>query len=132
MTAVAVVCGVLAAITAWQTAVVLTASLRWGTGVDYYRWGWRGWKARAARGLDTRTACCYVQFGWVPVVAYAGQSVNPTNRFRGEGQNIMALVFAWGLAIHCHPGDMNDMERFLIRLLPWCRWFGFNLTGGGS
>ena len=99
----AIVLGALAAITGWQTIVIWTAALRWGTGVDYYRWGSRGWKTRAARGLETTTACCYVQFGWIPIAAYPGQSVNPVNRFRSEGKNIMALVFAWGIAIGCHP-----------------------------
>ena len=101
MTIIDIACGILCALSTWTTLVVLSASLRWGTGVDYYRWGWRSWRARCPRGLDTTTPSCYIQFGWAPLPllpVYAGQSVNPTARFRSEGKEIMALAFAFGMA----------------------------------
>lgn len=125
------VCTLGTLITSWTAAIVYITCARWGTGYDLYWWGWRNWRARTPHQLDTRTPAVYLQYPILPIPVYAGQSVNPTERFRSEGKEIMALTFAWGLAIHCHQTDLDTAERHLIRWLPWCRWLRYNLTQGG-
>lgn len=127
-------CGFLALVTAWQTLVLWLAGRAAGRHgpPDYYRWGWRHWKARAARGLNTNGPGIYIQLTWLPIAVYIGQTINARQRFTAEGRDIMALAFAWGIFIPADETDLDELERWLIRWLPWCRALGFNRTRGGS
>lgn len=132
MTVAIAVAGAVGALVWWSCGALLVTWKRWGTAsIDGFVWGWRSWRARRPRGLDTDTPAVYVQF-FGPLPVYVGQSVNVANRFRGEGREIMALLFWFGAVVPCRAEHMNAAERALIRAFPWCRLFGFNLTDGGS
>jgi hypothetical protein len=97
-----------------------------------YRWHRQGWAARAPRVRQIRDVRGVYSQLCLTAPLYNGQTENAAARFIDEGNDTRALFWTHGVFIPWPDGDLDEPERFLIRVFPWCRWTGQNKTRGGS